>query len=27
VKAIRPQPWMGRALRLSDSLEIISQPD
>ena len=25
VKAIRPEPWMGRALRLSDSLEISSQ--
>ena len=27
VKAIRPAPWMGRALRLSDSLEITNQTD
>jgi hypothetical protein len=27
VKAIRPEPWMGRALRLSDRLEITIQTD
>jgi hypothetical protein len=25
VKAIRPEPWMGRAMRLSESLEIATQ--
>jgi hypothetical protein len=26
VKSIRPEPWMGRALRLEDTLETTLQP-